>query len=230
MCRMLALSADRPVDPLPYLTAFAERCRLSKEYQGHGWGVAWREEGAWRRFRTVEPIWETVPPELPASSLVLIHARSAFRNERIAVENNMPFVDEDVAFAFNGELRGVRLQVPGDTGAWRLYHLYRRFLVSAGGDGQAALRRLDALLRARTRYVRALNLMATDGGRIHVSCRYSEDPEYFTLWTTTSATQQGRVTLASSETFDPPGAESATWAPLANGTGMTLQELAPCSS
>lgn len=229
MCRMLALSADRPVDPSPWLAAFAERCRLSKEFQGHGWGVAWRDDDRWHHFRTVAPIWETTPPELPPSSLLLVHARSAFRNERIAVENNMPFVEEDVAFAFNGELRGVRLRAPGDTGAWRLFHLYRRFRDSTG-DGGAALARLDAVVGARTRYVRALNLMVADGGRIHVRSRYSEDPAYFTLWRTTFPTASGGVTLVSSETFDPPGTGAAPWAPLANGAAVTLQERAPCSS
>ena len=115
MCRILALQGDAPLDARPFLAAFAEACRRSKEFQGDGWGVSWREGLEWRSFHTLQAIWETALPDLPRSTLFLVHARSAFRNERIVVENNMPFVDEGLAFAFNGELRGVRLQAPGDT-------------------------------------------------------------------------------------------------------------------
>jgi len=34
------------------------------------------------------------------------HARSAFEDKDIVVENNMPFTDGERVFIFNGELRG----------------------------------------------------------------------------------------------------------------------------
>jgi predicted glutamine amidotransferase len=169
-------------------------------------------------------------PVIPASTLVLVHARSAFRNERIVVENNMPFVEGGVAFAFNGELRGVRLQAPGDTGAWRLFHLLRRFSASAAGDGEAALRRLDQVVGARTEYVRALNVVASDGERVWVNARHSEDPDYFTLWQGSLPGPSGPVTLVSSERFEAGGPEAPTWWPVPNGSTLTLGEAAACSS
>ena len=230
MCRILAIQAQTPFDPTPILRAFAERCRLSKEFQGDGWGVSWREEGAWRSFHTLLPIWESETPTLPASTLFLVHARSAFRNERIVVKNNMPFVDEGVAFAFNGELRGVRLQAPGDTGAWRLFHLFRRFRAAASGEGEAALRRLDRVVAARTEYVRALNLVASDGEDVWVNSRFSEDPDYFTLWRSTLTRHGSSVHLLSSERFDLRHRPGLAWRPLANGVTQTLKEAALCSS
>ena len=127
MCRILALGANEPFDCNPWISAFAERCHESKEYQGHGWGVAWRTEDGWAHARSLIPIWEDERVTVPLSDLVLVHARSAFQNEGIEVQNNMPFVKEKLAFAFNGELHGVRLNVPGETGAARLCHLLDRF-------------------------------------------------------------------------------------------------------
>jgi glutamine amidotransferase len=240
MCRILAIQAGSPVDVEPLVRAFADRCKESKEFQGDGWGVSWREGGGWRSWHSLEPIWASEPPTLPASRLFLVHARSAFRNERIAVDNNMPFVDEGVAFAFNGELRGVRLQAPGDTGAWRLFHLFRRFRVSGAGreegveadadTGLAALRRLDRVIRSRTDYVRALNLVVSDGERVWINSRFSEDPDYFTLWRTTFAHHGAALCVVSSERFDVEPRSEPAWRPLSNGVTETLTESALCSS
>lgn len=230
MCRILAIQGGAPLDATPFIQAFAERCHESKEFQGDGWGVSWREGEEWRSFHTLKPIWETPLPALPPSALFLVHARSAFRNERIVVENNMPFVEDGVAFAFNGELRGVRLQAPGDTGAWRLLHLFRRFCTAALGDGKAALQRLDALVQARTEYVRALNLVVSDGQDVWVNSRFSEDPDYFTLWRATLFMNDTRACLVSSERFDLCSRGGSAWHPMANGVTESLQEAVPCSS
>jgi glutamine amidotransferase len=235
VCRVLAIQGDAPFDAEPFLSAFAEECRRSKEFQGDGWGVAWREGIAWRSFHTLQPIWETALPDLPRSRLFLVHARSAFRNERIVVENNMPFVDDGLAFAFNGELRRVRLRAPGDTGARRLFHLYRRFRRAAadtavGDEGRTALRRLDEVIRARTEYVRALNVVVSDGEQVWVNNRFSEDPDYFTLWTATSSSDGTRLRLVSSERFDLRERGGLAWQPLSNGATENLREAPRCSS
>ena len=185
MCRMLGIQADGPFDPTPWVRAFAERCEASSEYQGHGWGVTWWTERGWRRYRTLRPIWEDrfAPP---VTSRVLVHARSAFRDEGIQLSNNMPFVAEEVAFAFNGELHGVRLAVPGDTGAARLFHLLGRFVGSADGDQASALRRLDQVVARRSRYVRALNVIVANRRDLIFTTRFGEDEPYFTMHAATS--------------------------------------------
>lgn len=226
MCRILALRSSAPVDALPFVRAFAERCEASKEYQGDGWGVAWRDAGRWRSWRTVAPIWETDLGTLPSARLFLAHARSAFRNEGVVVGNNMPFVGGGLAFAFNGELRGVRLQAPGDTGAWRLFHLFRRFTEAAGGDAGQGLRRLDEVVTARTDYVRALNVLASDGRRVWVNSRFGEDPEYFTLWHATLPRRRGDVSIVASEPLrlSPELGGGAVWRPLPNGCTVEIAD------
>ncbi len=228
MCRILAVQADEPVDPVPWIEAFAERCRASREYQGDGWGVAWRERDAWLRHRSVRPIWDDLPDVLPGSRLFVVHARSAFRNEGVAVENNMPFLEQDLAFAFNGELRGVRLAAPGDTGAARLLHLFTRFRASAAGDGLAALARLDGVIASRTDYVRALNLVISDGRSIWVNAHHSEDPDYFTMHHAWVDLGHGAVARAvTSERLSLPGVEPR-WEAIPNHTTQILGEVATC--
>lgn len=140
--------------------------------------MALRASGMWERYRSLTPIWED-SPALPASvDVLLVHARSAFRNEGIDTENNMPFYRGDVCFVFNGELRGVRLRAPGRIGAEKLFHL---ILARKRGDFSEALAATDWLVRSRSRYVRAMNVALTDGAAIYAHCRFAERPDYFTL-------------------------------------------------
>ena len=45
----------------------------------------------------------------------------------------------------------------------------------------AALERGLAVIEKRTRYVRAMNVILANPDRVHVSCRFAEDPDYFQL-------------------------------------------------
>lgn len=227
MCRILGIQADQPIDAVPWIEAFSHRCRDSKEYQGHGWGMSWRENGNWRRYRSIRPIWED-SVELPATRLVLIHARSAFRNEGIVVENNMPFLSGDLAFAFNGELHGVRLSAPGATGAARLLYLFERFRVAAGGDALKALARLDALIALRSDHVRALNIVVSDGLSFFINSRFSEDQDYFTLHTSAVPSEQGMRMVSSEEIST--GEVEPDWASIPNHTTCSLEARSTCCS
>jgi glutamine amidotransferase len=132
-----------------------------------------------------------------------VHARSAFRDEGIAVENNMPFYRGERVFVFNGELQGVRLRVPGRIGAEKVFHLIQE---RDEGDLDAAVASADRLLIAKSERVRALNLALTDGRDIYASCRYDESPEYFTLHY-----REGDIAAVCSAPLD------ASFAPMANG-------------
>lgn len=178
MCRFLALRRGEGFDPAPLFTRFRERCRESEEYQGDGWGLAYRIGEQWTRHRSLAPIWEDEVALPPRVDLLVAHARSAFRNEGITPENNMPFYRDDRVFVFNGELRGVRVRAPGRIGAEKILHLLS---MADRGDLSEALSAVDRLLHARSRYVKAMNVAVVDGDRIHALCRYAERPDYFTL-------------------------------------------------
>ena len=211
MCRILYARADTPFAIGDLLKPFAEMSRNSREYQGHGWGCAWRKDGRWQQYHNISPIWEDDHDGFGDTSLLLVHARSAFRDEGIVVENNMPFSDGDSVFIFNGELRGVRIQSEGRIGAEKIYNYIRRF---DKGDKCAATRRAIDIIHKRSSYVRAQNLVLSDGEQSCLSTSYSEDPDYFQMY----RRQQDGIDLVCSRPID----DRPGWHPIDNHTTTSL--------
>jgi len=207
MCRFLVLRSAEGFNPSPMVDTFRERCRRSAEFQGHGYGLALLASGRWERYRSLTPIWEDSPPLPGKAEVLVVHARSAFRNEGIDVLNNMPFYREDLSFVFNGELRGVRLKATGRIGAEKIFHV----ILEQGPDLSEALAATDRLVRSRSRYVRAMNVALTDGSAIYAHCRFAERPDYFTLHYRT-----GELSGVSSEPLD------ESFRPMANGETRVL--------
>ena len=207
MCRLLVVRSQDPFDPCSHLTRFASLCRSSKEFQGHGWGCAWREEGrGWQIYRNLCPIWEDDPSRFPRTTLLVTHARSAFEDKDIAVENNMPFSDGERVFIFNGELRGVRIREEGRIGAEKIFNFIRRF---DRGDMLAALKKAAGLIQNRTRYIRGMNILMVKERTIYLSTFFSEDEDYFTI-----RFKEGRELVICSEAYPSEGG----WQSVANGT------------
>jgi len=207
VCRLLAVSSATPMDARRYLDAFARLCRESREYQGHGWGCAVWREGRWDAYATLRPVWEDDFEPAGEVRALLAHARSAFRDEGIAVENNMPFVSGGRAFAFNGELRGVRLAMEGRTGAEKLFR-YINLRDDVDLDGSIA--RAMEVVRRRTARIRACNFILAEPGRFHVHSLFDGEEDYFTLSCRESA---GELAICS----QPFPGEDGRWSPLPNG-------------
>ncbi len=179
MCRILAVRSDNPFDIATQLLPFAQIAQHSREYQGHGWGCSWLDSNnAWQHYHHIQPVWDDNLQQFDRTRLLLVHARSAFRDEGIAVENNMPFSDGESVFIFNGELRGVRIKSEGRIGAEKIYNYVRRL---DKGDKLEAMRKSAAIIARRTSYVRAMNIVLADKERQIVSTTYSEDPGYFQM-------------------------------------------------
>ncbi|MCP4984180.1 MAG: hypothetical protein GY935_27210 [Gammaproteobacteria bacterium] len=179
MCRILYARAESQFQIAKLLEAFAELSRDSREFQGHGWGCTWRDETGWHQYHDIRPIWEDDLNQFGKTRLLLVHARSAFRDEGIVVENNMPFSDGESVFIFNGELRGVRIKSEGRIGAEKIYNYIRRF---DKGDKYAATRKAVEIIKKRSSYVRAMNIVLSDGEQSYLSTSYSEDPDYFQMY------------------------------------------------
>ena len=94
MCRLLLVKATRPFGVQEQLEQLAHISQHSKEYQGHGWGCAFLEDGQWKLYKNINPIWEDDLSQFGMTTLLLGHARSAFKDEGITIENNMPFYDD----------------------------------------------------------------------------------------------------------------------------------------
>lgn len=205
----------------PHLAALASIARDSPEYQGHGWGCAWREDGRWRIYRDISPIWEDANRPAGRATLLLAHARSAFRDEGIAVENNMPFRNGERVFAFNGELRGVRMRERGRTGAEKIFNTVLRF--DRSGDLGAALAKGLAAIERRTRYVRAMNVVLAEPSQVHVASRFAEAPEYFQMHKGRAGDAQVVCSQPYPARFGP-----SEWTRVANGTVETFETGATC--
>lgn len=211
MCRILYARADADFAIVDLLRPFAELSRHSSEFQGHGWGCAWLEGDSWKQYHDIRPIWEDDLSQFGSTHLLLVHARSAFRDEGIVVENNMPFSDGESVFIFNGELRGVRIKSEGRIGAEKIFNYIRRF---DKGDKLAATARAVDIINKRSAYLRAMNIILSDGEQSVLSTRYNEDPDYFQM----HQKHANGLQLVCSRPF----ADETDWTPIENNTTITL--------
>jgi len=179
MCRLLTVRSKKPFPTVPHLKKFADIARNSKEYQGHGWGCAYLDEtDVWRFYKNIHPVWEDDLSRFGTTTLLVAHARSAFEDRDIVIENNMPFFDGRTVFIFNGELRGVKIREQGRIGAEKIFNFVRRF---DRGDTLKALEKAVRIIKKRTRYIRGMNIIMVNEGAIFVSSFFNEDEEYFTM-------------------------------------------------
>ncbi|MDH3695381.1 MAG: hypothetical protein OER96_12515 [Gammaproteobacteria bacterium] len=174
----MCVKSTQDFEITPHLEQLTKISRESKEYQGHGWGCAWVEDGVWRYYHNIDPIWQHDLKGFGKTTLLLAHARSAFRDEGITIENNMPFHDNRYAFIFNGELQGVRIKEQGRIGAEKIFNYIRRF---DKGDMLTALTRAVGVINKKTRYVRAMNLVLADTNSAWLASGFNEDPNYFQM-------------------------------------------------
>lgn len=179
MCRLLYVKSDKEFDIAPHLLKFSEISKNSKEYQGHGWGCSFLFKGDWSIYKSVKPIWDSDLNHFGKTKLLIAHARSAFNDYGIDdTDNNMPFYDNKYMFAFNGELRGVKIKEKGCIGAEKIFNYIKRF---DKGDMFEALNKAIPIIKKKTRYLKAMNIIMSDKSSVFVSSTFSEDPDYFTL-------------------------------------------------
>ncbi len=196
MCRILAVRSPNPIDIPNHLEKLANISKNSKEFQGHGWGITYFENNQWKLHKKIDPIWESDFSFLGESNIFLAHARSAFQDEGITLENNMPFLSNHLAFIFNGELRGVKIKEKGRIGAEKIFNFIQRF---NNGDLEKGIDKAVGLINKRADYVRALNFIISDGDKLYTMCQYNEDPEYFNL----HKSSNDDLTIVSSEMYGP---------------------------
>jgi glutamine amidotransferase len=193
------------------LVKFAHIAKNSKEYQGHGWGCAYQNPaGHWQFYRNIRPVWEGDLSRFGETTLLVAHARSAFQDKDIVVENNMPFFDGRTVYIFNGELRGVKIREEGRIGAEKIFNYIRRF---DRGNTRQALEKAVAIIKKRTRHIRGMNIIMVNETGIFVSSYFTEDESYFTM----SYRQGDDLTICS----DPYPSEK-NWQCIANNSVRTM--------
>ncbi len=178
MCRILFAREKTIFNVEKYLSPFSLMCARSKEYQGHGWGFSFLRNGEWQTYKQITPIWESPFPKNIETEQLVIHARSAFENKGIKIENNMPFGDKDTVFVFNGELKKTKLNIEGRIGAEKIFNFINRLKKD---DYKNAINRGVKIIEKRTEYIRAMNFIISEKEITYVYSDFNEDKEYFTL-------------------------------------------------
>jgi glutamine amidotransferase len=207
MCRLLTIKSETPFAITPHLKQFAEVAKNSKEYQGHGWGCAYLDASAvWRFYRNIHPVWQDDLNQFDETRLLVVHARSAFEDKDIVIENNMPFFDGRTVYIFNGELRGVKIREQGRIGAEKIFNYIRRF---DQGDTRQALVKAVGIIRKRTRYIRGMNIIMVNDKGVFVSSYFTEDEDYFTM-----RYREGRQLVICSAPYPAPAEKN--WQKIAN--------------
>lgn len=178
MCRLLFVNSKQEFQISDYLKNFADVAKHSREYQGHGWGFAYLLNGKWNYYKNIIPIWQDDFTQFGNTNRLIAHARSAFKDEGIEIENNMPFYDDKYIFIFNGELRGVKIREDGRIGAEKIFNYIKRF---DKGIIKEALKKGIDIITKKSAYVKAMNIMITDDVAVYVYSKFNEDDEYFTM-------------------------------------------------
>ena len=178
MCRLLYIKSREKFSTKENLQKFAAVAKKSKEYQGHGWGCAYLVNGEWKYYKNVNPIWEDDFSKFEDTTLLAVHARSAFQDKDIYVENNMPFYDDNYVFIFNGELRGVKIKAEGRIGAEKIFNYIKRFDKGVLKD---TVEKGTDIIDKRSEYIKAMNIILCDKEKAVVSSIFNEEEEYFTM-------------------------------------------------
>jgi len=178
MCRLLFVRSNYEFEIEQHLKIFAGIAKNSKEFQGHGWGCSFLLDDEWAHYKNIKPVWEDDITRFGRTNRLIVHARSAFKDKDIVVENNMPFYNDEYVFIFNGELRGVRIKEEGRIGAEKIFNFILRFYQ---GDMEEALAKGVEQIKLKSSYVRAMNIIIADQDSVFVSANHNEDPGYFTM-------------------------------------------------
>lgn len=179
MCRLLFIESKNEFEIFDHLEKFAEICKKSKEFQGHGWGCSYLgNDGEWKHYKNINPIWEDDFNKFSTTNRLIVHARSAFQDKDINVENNMPFFDDNYIFVFNGELRGVKIKSEGRIGAEKIFNFIKRFDY---GDLIKTLEKSLTIIKKRSDYIKAMNIIIADKKNVYLTSIFNEEEDYFTM-------------------------------------------------
>ncbi len=212
MCRLLFVQSKEKISIKEYLEKFADVCKKSKEYQGHGWGLSFLKGHEWVQYKNINPIWEDNLSQFAETNRLIVHARSAFRDKDIFIENNMPFYNDKYIFIFNGELNGVKINSDGRIGAEKIFNFINRF---DNGNIKEAVEKGVKIINNRTKYVRAMNFIIADKKKAILNTQFNEDEDYFTM---NLKRDENKLIICS----DP--LDNSEWESIPNNTIMEINE------
>lgn len=188
MCRFLLVKSEKKINPQELLNQFAAMCQKSRapddDWQGDGYGIAWKERGQWKLTKSLLPIWKDKDSfsKIPTTNLLVVHARSAgFPQHKGNIDYNQPYLDGSLCFVFNGLIRGVTIQrkLKGEIGAQKIFNLIVEELDS--GKPDEVLKTVDKLIVENSKKITGLNIGLVKDNRFYALCRYDGNKDYFSL-------------------------------------------------
>lgn len=188
MCRFLLVRSEEKIKPQELLSQFAAMCKVSRapdgDWQGDGYGIAWKERGQWKLIKSLLPIWKDKDSfsKIPTTNLLVAHARSAgFPQHKGNIVYNQPYIEDSLCFVFNGLIRGVTIQrkLKGEIGAQKIFNLIIEELDNSKPD--EALKIIDKLIVENSKKITGLNIGLVKDNRFYALCRYDGNKDYFSL-------------------------------------------------
>lgn len=179
MCRVLLANRPERFNAGEVLSAFADMCELSRtpednDWQGDGWGVSWlNEDDNWQTLKSTMPIWEDKNrfDEVGLSKTFISHARSkSFEHNELNIDHNQPYTDNDLAYVFNGVMRGVALKAEGEIGAQKVFNILKKYRKNR--SLVEAMAKLRDQINIATKELVATNIIATDKKIASVLCNH----------------------------------------------------------
>lgn len=182
MCRLLLITSKQVKTIVPHLQAFARIAETSEQWQGDGWGIAYRDRsGKISIYKSLQPIWkdQKIFSIFPPTNFALVHARGAYKQPNLDIRNNHPFQSGKWLFAFNGYIQGVTIKIPGSTGAKKIFNLLLKNLKLL--PPKRAIAKTVEQIEKNSQHIVAMNFILTDAKKAYVYCCYSENENYFAL-------------------------------------------------
>lgn len=226
---MLAFASDKQVDIAPFLShlaRFAAHGHLVDRWERRpggnhpdGWGIAYRQKGETRLFRSGESASADISLSGigESTSRFLGHVRYADNTETVNAWNSHPFLSQGIALAHNGTVKGqigkeADYRMVSDTLVF-LEHLADCWRDRNHAGLCEALSRLlgDAELVGE---FSAANMLIMSEEALFALRKYRKDEDYYTLF----LRAESGLILVASEPLD----DSPAWRPLANGELVEL--------
>lgn len=181
MCRFLLYSSKdvKPVSNI--LIDFAKMCKDSKNEQKDGWGAMYRSGDELILQKSLNPIWEDANKvEIPDTNFLLLHARWGHGAWTLGdIKNNQPFYKDEYLFAFNGNLKRVKIEIPGRIGAEKILNLLLR--ETGSSSPEEGMTKAVQIMKEKAQIIKAINFLFLKGSTCYAHSYYTIDPDYFDL-------------------------------------------------
>lgn len=217
MSRFLFINKKERFDIETDLTVFAENAEMNHtpegNWQGDGWGISWLDPlGGWREFKLFMPIWKNKDflYMFTPSNTFLMHVRTlAAEEEYISEEHNLPFTNENISFAFDGDLIESEIGTANKLIADKFWETIKTFDLN---NLENEFKNFCENINLETEALKAANLVLCNKENVYVYSKYKTELEsYYQL---NYVIDENKIVFSSQEMNIE---DITTWQKLGNG-------------